>query len=188
MIQINQEYAKIGINTERSQISLKITHPKLNLETQKSQLEIESPKPKIHIDQRQCFADFDKRTPEQFTKYYSDLSKSAFLRGIARVASEGDSLAKISQGMDIAQLAANRTDTRVDYNLTAIPKQRPIIEFDIHPVRINYKAARVDINAQAGSIENNFQHGKVDIYIEQMNYLEINWKERQSGVNFSQLG
>ncbi|HBQ25208.1 MAG TPA: hypothetical protein DD791_02335 [Syntrophomonas sp.] len=174
-IRIDQQYARMGLDIQKPFLALNITHPKIELDIQEPRLEIHSPRPRLYIDQSQCFADMDKRTPSQFSRYYADLGMQAALEAIGDIAGEGDMLGHIEKGTTLEEIAATKMDNWVDFNVTAVPKQPPEISWDIRPVEIELIRGQVDLTLDRGIVENNLQWGKVNLYIEQKNYLKLSW-------------
>ncbi|QGU00432.1 hypothetical protein SYNTR_1838 [Candidatus Syntrophocurvum alkaliphilum] len=174
-ININQQFAQIGINTTKPFLGLNTVQPQLQINTQKPEVQIQKQQPKVHIDQSQCFADFNKRAPIEFVNYHSQKAKSSGIQAIGKIAAEGDMLAKIEGNITVQDLAKRAMDTQKDFNVEAIPKQRPNINFEKHPVEIIPQKGTLDININQGTIQQDFQWGKVDIYLNQKNYLEINF-------------
>jgi hypothetical protein len=176
-IRIDQQFARIGLDIQKPLLALHTTHPKIELDIKKPELNIHSPRPRLYIDQTQCFADAGKRTPSEFSRYYADLGKQAALEATGDIAAEGDMLGHIEQGITLEQIAAGKMDNMVDFNVTAIPKQPPEIDWDIRPVEIELNRGQVDLKLNRGTVENNFQWGKVNLYLEQKNYLKISWHD-----------
>ena len=174
-LQINQQYAQIGLNIQKPMLDLRTTKPQIELDIKEPRVQIHSPRPEIYIDQSQCFADAGKRSPLEFSWYYSDIARSDAAAGIDRIVSEGDMLAAIENGTTIADVAAMAVEENVDFNVTAIPKQPPKIDWNIQPVQIELERGSVDLKLHRGHIENNFQPGKINVYLAQKNFIEINW-------------
>lgn len=178
-LRIDQQYAKIGLGIEKPVLNLHTTLPAVELDIKKPQLKIESPRPVLHIDQTQCWADADKRKPLDFAWYCSDLARNDLTAGIGRIVDEGNFLGEIEKGGSIPQLAADSMDDRVDFNVTAVPKQRPDIWFDLNPVRVELDRGTVGLRLQRARFESNLQRGQVNAYLRQQNYININWEENQ---------
>ncbi len=176
-LQMRSQMALIGLEISKPFLHLRITKPQINLEIKEPELHIRSLRPVLHIDQTQCFADAGKRTLSAFTAYYADRGWADALEGIARRAQEGDMLAQIHKGYTIEKLAAQNLGEIADFNVTAIPKQPPRVWFDTYPVQYEFNPGDVDTRLQRGRVEGYFQWGKVNIYLRQKNYLEINWVE-----------
>lgn len=174
-IRIDQQFVSLGLDIQKPFLQLQTTLPAIELDIQEPRVEIHSPRPKVHIDQRQCFADMDKRTPEDFSRYYADLARQQGLEAIGTIAAEGDYLASWEQGNTVENLAATAMDTQLDFNVTAVPKQPPQIDWEIHPVEVHLIRGKVNSQLRRGTIDYQFQRGYVNPYIEQQNYLKISW-------------
>jgi hypothetical protein len=179
-LQINQQYAQIGLNTKLPAIRLHTVHPRLEANTQPAQLTMESPGPVLHIDQSKCFADAGLRSPEDLKDYLIDLALSDLLEGVGRVASEGDALAQIN-GTSIADIAATCLDTNFVFDVKAIPQQPPEIRFDIYPVKVDYQPAQVNTRLIRGRVDSSLDWGRVEVYLRQKNYVQI----RYAGENYN---
>ncbi|PKM77592.1 MAG: hypothetical protein CVU90_07010 [Firmicutes bacterium HGW-Firmicutes-15] len=173
-LRIEQQYAMIGMDIRKPSINLHSTLPSIELQTSPAELEMESPRPRIHIDQRQCFADAGLKSPSVLSEDCVARARSQALEGIGRRVSEGNQLAKIN-GATVADVAGNSYifEDKVDFNCTAIPKQRPEISFDLQPVAVNFRRGEVQLQLRRGTVENNFEWGKVDIYLRQKNYVKM---------------
>lgn len=178
-LQMRSQMALIGLEISKPFLHLRITKPQINLEIKEPELHIRSLHPVLHIDQTQCFADAGKRTLSAFTAYYADRGWADALEGIARRAQEGDLLAQIHKGYTIEDMAAQDLGKVDEFNVTAIPKQPPRIWVDTYPVEYEFIRGYVENRAQMGSVEGELQRGKVDVYLRQQNYLEINWVENK---------
>jgi hypothetical protein len=99
------------------------------------------------------------------------------MAGIGRIVEEGNFLGEIEKGGSIPQLAANSMDDSVDFNVTAIPKQRPDIRFDIYPVKIELDRGNADLQLRKAKFESNLQRGRVNAYMLQQNYIHISWEQ-----------
>jgi hypothetical protein len=64
-------------------------------------------------------------------------------------------------------------------NVTAVPKHRPKISFEVYPVKISYEMGDIIYEFVPGRIENNFQWGSVEVYMQQMNSVEISLEEEK---------
>jgi hypothetical protein len=182
-LRIDQQYAKIGLNISKPVLNLETTLPVVELDIKKPQIRIESPRPVLHIDQTQCFADAGKRKPLDFARYCSDQAQNDLAAGIDRIVEEGNMLGQIENGNSIPQLAAESAGDNLDFNVTAIPKQRPDIRFDIYPVKIELSRGSVNLQLQRAKYESNLQRGQVSAYMLQQNYIKVNWQESQLNLN-----
>ncbi|CFX12499.1 Uncharacterized [Syntrophomonas zehnderi OL-4] len=174
-IRIDQQFAQLGLDIKKPAINLQTTLPAIELQIEEPRLEIHSPRPRLYIDQSQCFADMDKRSPAEFSRYYADLARQKGIEAIGIISSEGDYLANWQEGNTIEALAASAMDTQVDFNVTAVPQQPPRIDWEIRPVETNVSRGTIDLKLRRGQVQNNFQWGRVNAYIAQQNYLKISW-------------
>lgn len=172
IIQINQQYARIGLNIKEPAIRLHSVQPELKMESSPGQLTMRSPRPKLHIDQRQCFADAGLRTPEMLRDYLLEQAQQDLLEGIGSIAANGDALAKIN-GPDIIDIIASKSDKKRDYNVTAIPKQPPQITFETFPVEVAFQPGVINYDFQRGRVDNNFEYGRVEVYLLQKNFVRF---------------
>ena len=175
-LRIDQQFAKIGIDIKKPQINLNITNPQIEIQTSPRKLEIQAPMPVLHIDQSECFADAGLRNNEQFRQYCSQLAYNDFSSGLNRVVSEGQILANFEKGGSISLVSFNRCNPPPDYfTVTAIPKQPPRTWVDTFPVSFRFTPAIIDLKLNWGTVDNNFDWGRVNVYVAQQNYLNINW-------------
>lgn len=178
-LQMRSQMALIGLETTQPFLELRNIRPQMELQIEEPQLQIHSPRPVLHIDQTQCFADMNKRTPAAFVAYYASQGWSDSLEGIGRIAMEGDLLGQIENNFSLTDLAMQDLGKAADFNVTAIPKQPPRTWVDTYPVEYRLQRGTVTANVQMGRVENHFHWGKVNVYLRQQNYLEINWIENQ---------
>ncbi len=173
-LRIEQQYAKIAMDIKEPALKMQSTLPRLEIQITPAELEMESPRPRIHIDQRQCFADAGLKSPSVLSEACVARARSQVLEGIGRRVSEGNQLAQIN-GATVGAVAGNTYifEDRLDFNCTAIPKQRPEISFDLQAVQVSYRPGDIQVQLRRGSVENNFEMGKVDIYLQQMNYAKM---------------
>lgn len=174
-LRIEQEFARLGLSIKRPFLYLRNVQPEIELRTEKPELRLHSPRPKVYIDQRRCFADMEKRTLDEFLRYHAQLGREQALRAIGDIAQEGDMLARIEKGVRLEDVAEEGFGEMADFNVTAIPKQPPDITWEVHPVEVEFIPGRVEVELRRGQVENHFEMGKVEVYLEQKNYIRIDW-------------
>jgi len=173
-LRIDRQPALIGLNITKAQVQLQTDPGRVEIVTSPAQLDIQSPDPRLHIDQSQCFGDKGFKSISRFMNDWLAEVQSDYMSGLARIASEGDQLAKI-RGSSIADIASSHFCQQRDFNLQMIPKQPPVITCEVYPVQIDYQAAEVNINYMPASVESNNQPGQVTTYLIQKPALDINW-------------
>ena len=174
LVRIHQQYAQIGMNIKKPVLKMHSTLPQVVLETQPAQLVMSSPGPKIHIDQRQCFADANMRTPEALKDYLFSLARSATLEAIGAIAGKGDAMADF-KNITVASYSASNSVHFHEFEAKAIPQQPPEISFETYPVQVDYQPASVDIQLQRGLVESELDWGKVNVYMQQKNYIQFEY-------------
>lgn len=174
-IRIHQQFGQIGLNIKEPFLHLKISPPRLELDIREAKLNIHSELPKISIDQTECFADMDRRTLSQLLRYLEELAWEAGLEGIGKIAQEGDMLGAIEDGITVGDIAFMNNPQPVDFNVDCIPKHRPRIEFELHPVEYQLNRGQVGVNLVRGDVRLNLDWGKVQVYLRQWPWLEIEY-------------
>lgn len=174
-LRIEQEFARIGLNIKKPFLPLRTTGPQIELSIKEPELKLHNPRPRVYIDQRRCFADMEKRTLDEFLRYHAQLGREKALQAIGDIAEEGDMLASIEKGVKLEDIAEKGFGEAADFNVTAIPKQMPDIVWDVRPVEIEFIPGEVELELRRGRVENLFEPGKVEVYLEQKNYIKIDW-------------
>lgn len=175
-LRITSQMARVGLDISKPTLNLQSTKPQVDLAITPARLDITIPKPKVIIDQSQCFADAGKRGLLDFALYCTEYSRSEFSDALAKRVSDGNHLAAIHTGSSIADLGVEAMQDRQHvFEIRAIPQQPPMIEADVQPVSIDYEPARVDTSLNKGTVDHQFQWGKVETYLQQRNYIDIQW-------------
>lgn len=177
-LNINQQYAQIGLNIKEPQIKLQSTLPRVEIQTNPAVLQIESPGPVLHIDQTQCFAESGLKNNAALREDLVSRARSNILEDIAAIASEGDQLAKI-RGATIGTVIANRCPKSREFTMVSMPQSRPQISFETSLPTINYRPAVLDFNLNEGQVDSNLDWGKVDLYLQQKNSIKMYCTEAQ---------
>jgi hypothetical protein len=176
-LRINQQFGQIGLNIKQPSLDIKVHHPQLKLEINAPQLEIDQKPPQVEIDQTQCFADVGRRNPMEFSRYMAELSRLAGFEGIGRIAEEGDMLASIDQGINIADIALMNSQGQDEFNVGAVPEHRPVIDVIIEPVHINVQPGNVVVRPMDGRVMSQLDWGQVG----------VNWQQKP-GIDIEYIG
>lgn len=178
-LQIEQQFARIGLNIQEPVLDLHTTLPTVELNPKLPRVRAESPAPVIHIDQSECFADEGRRNLLDFALYCSEQAKADFAVGLKQQVEQGDILGDIPNGIKYPQLVYNSLGQTGDFNVSAIPQHAPRIWFDLYPVQTQYTPGSVNLQVHRGAVENNSRLGYVEVYLAQKNYLKINCIDNQ---------
>ncbi|GAA3412801.1 DUF6470 family protein [Paenibacillus hodogayensis] len=175
-IQIRQQYARIGIDADLGQYTMKQPRPTFELEQPKAKLTIRQPRGEMDIDQTKAW-DALARTNilEVMNRIYSQ-AKDIALQGIAKIVEDGNRMAAIhkSSADAFAELAG---DVRVSF-----PEMQYAGEASYDNVDVFYTARKPEIEAEPGQVRLNshpnwpeveYNRGKLDIYMQQYGKVDI---------------
>ena len=176
---------RVEINIKKGEFTNpKVNNPdrglKVNIQTDQGELHIHSELPKINIDT------YGARSSMGYGNYNNlDLNKrnardsiSIAYEGVARIASEGDQLAR---GVSPSQIAAqnNRAGQTIQTIMDFLPKEGADVTFDEGVLNINYDAAEVDLDVEnVGVTPFEFTPGKVEFEITQMPKVTVEYLGR----------
>ncbi|TYP75724.1 DUF6470 family protein [Paenibacillus methanolicus] len=174
-IQIHQEYAQIGLQTTPAQQEIEQPGPTIEMKQTSAKLTIEQTEGQLTIDQsRARDALALGNNLETMKRIYAKASQLA-MSGIARTVEKGNQMAAIHQGGNpIAESAKDWRRTFPEFAFEG--------EASMDNVDIEYKASKPIIDVQQGGVEYNvtpnraehhYTPGKVEVYLRQMNRVEI---------------
>ncbi len=182
-LRINQQFGLIGLDMKEPAFDLEVRHPQSELEISPPEIAINQKLPRLEIDQTECFADMNRRTPVEFSRYMAELDRIAGLRGIASIAGEGDMLAAIEEGIDIADIAFMNSQKHDEFDVGCVPEHRPVIDVIVEDLRINVEPGSVAVNLRAGQVFSALDWGRVGIHWQQKPEISIEYIGRRVDVN-----
>lgn len=158
-------------------MKLTITPPRESVSYNKAEVIITGKDPKVRIDQTQVFADIGLRNPKMYGDYTVSMGKSRAMEGIARRAQEGKSLAAIENGSTVGGVIASRVraESECPYNIAFIPENAPEIEAEVEKLEVEAPTGGVSLSCELGGVENNAPWAKVEMYLLQKPYFDIEW-------------
>jgi hypothetical protein len=174
-IQIRQQYALIGIDTQPGR--QQIQQPQATMEIRQTAAELEMSQPMGHFEINQDRARDALGIGnhlETMLKIYSKASDIA-LEGLARVVEEGNQLAAIHlRGNPIADNATNWQRTFPDFDVRG-PASIDNVDIQYIPgqLSIGVIPGGVDINVKVNPPVISYEPGKVNIYLRQKPNLQI---------------
>ncbi|OEH86727.1 hypothetical protein BHU72_00165 [Desulfuribacillus stibiiarsenatis] len=186
MIQITQQSAKLQTETEQGHFQMQQRPADIQIHQKPSNLNMHTEHAKIFIDQRQAFSEVGLKHIFSKIKEYADKGRSQALRGIARIAQDGDRMAAIHiQSNPFAEFARRDQTKRVDYNIKFAPSfgsvkfnyQPTKTHFNVEPHQIN---TDVNINMPARQ----YTPGKVKSYLVQKNQIHFDVAGTNVNTNF----
>ena len=177
-LEINQVFGRVGINTTDALIDINSSMPVVEARIRPPRIRIETRHVQVSIDQEQCFAEVGLKPAGVFTRETAQKSRSKGLKATAAIARKGDFLARIDKNPDaIPLLAKSAMQGKRDYTVKAVPKSRPRIHFT-GSVDINWEMGDVEFETREGRTEISATRARVDIYLIQEPYIEIQYQGR----------
>lgn len=172
-INITTQPIRLDYTINNAQLNLQTTLPKIQLETKAATLEISQPQGELTIDQTPCRYAIGFKNVADFAQDLAALGRQTVLDTIARIAQEGDQLARTqTKSNALADIAANSTVSEaLDVTYTHIPL--PDIHYQANPVQFNPIDGKVDLTLQRGTVQQDYQRGSVDIQVTQYPSIEI---------------
>jgi len=174
-LRINQRFGRIGLDIRQPAYSMEVRHPRSELVIDPPQLQVESELPRVEIDQTECFADVERRNPMEFSRHMAELSQKAGFEGIARIAGEGDLLAGIEEGIDIADIAYMNSQLYDEFNVGLLPEHQPVIRVIRGDLNIDVEPGKVDVRLNAGQVFSRLDWGRVGINWQQKPMIEVQY-------------
>lgn len=173
---------KVEINiTKGSFTNPRVNNPdnafKMDIKTDNGKLQIETKPQKINIDTYAARSSmgYGQYNNADLIKHESDKSFKIAYEGTARIASQGNQLAR---GASPAEIAAqnSRAGQTIQTIMEFIPKTGADITFDKGVLNINYDVGDVNIDWEnAAAMPYEFTPGKVEFSIAQMPSVEIEY-------------
>lgn len=174
--------ARIGINTTGSAQRLEQPGGEQKIKQVKAEMILDWELPRVVIDQYQCFAEAGLKGNQDMIRDYAELGENVVLEYTGRIACEGDQFARIEDGRSarevLAQTARENTLTKQEFNIAAVPQSRPRIEVTGH-LNIGWRRGGAVIDYRPSRVVHNYQPGKVEIYLKQLNKIRIRYLDQR---------
>ncbi|MBN9655909.1 hypothetical protein J0K78_16660 [Halobacillus sp. GSS1] len=177
-LQMQSTPGRIGLRINKPEQTIKQHQVEQSIQQPKADMKIEQKPGKITIDQTNAWHNLDLKSVMARTEELVGIAKNFWMEGLARVSREGDELMRIENGGNpIAEQAKRNTG----YDFTFQPGGRPTYEL----VQVSYQPgeAQIDIQRREPIIKNkkrdpehHYRPGNVDVSMEQMPDLKIDWK------------
>ncbi len=174
-IQMRSETALIGIETQNGKLEIEQPPANYELDIEHARIEIDSEPAELSISQVQAFAESGLKSILKLTAENAQVAKQLVLQGISRASRQGDEIADISKPNPIPDHAkANFIDQfKKDYNIQTIPVSGPDIQVNEGELNIEVIEGKAELRSTPNKPVINYTHGKVKLYMERYNSLEI---------------
>lgn len=172
-INITTQPIRLEYNLQNAQLNLQTTAPKVDMETIPPRLEIQQPRGELTIDNTAYYYSIGLKNTTDFGRDNAAFSRQEALKAIAATVEEGNRLAQITKPTNvIADLAfESRFSKRLE--LDWAPIAAPEIRYQANPPQIEVIQGKVNYSPRPGTVDGDYQPGKVDIRVTQYPSIEI---------------
>ncbi|MYL70007.1 hypothetical protein GLW00_04050 [Halobacillus litoralis] len=177
-LQMQSTPGRIGLRINKPEQTIKQHQVEQSIQQPKADMKIEQKPGKLTIDQTKAWHNLDLKNVLVRTEELVGIARDLWMEGLARVSREGDELMRIENGGNPIATQAKRNSV---FDFTFSPGGRPTYEL----IQMNYQPgkAKIDIQRREPMIENkirepehHYRPGNVNVSMEQMPDLKIDWK------------
>ncbi|QAS53704.1 DUF6470 family protein [Halobacillus litoralis] len=177
-LQIQSTPGRIGLTTNKPQQTIRQPKAEQSIRQPGADMSIEQRPGKLTIDQTNAWHNLDLKNVLVRSKELVGIAEQKWREGLARVSREGDEMMRIENGGNPIAAQAKRN---AGFDFTFEPGGRPVYEL----VDLNYQPGGADISinrrepeidARVRKPEHTYNPGNVDVRMEQMPDLKIDWK------------
>jgi len=169
MIQLHSasQSAHIAISSRPALLELSSPRAKLSITTEAAKLDIQQPAGVLEIDGTANRASMGLKTPAQFMLDIAEKGKTTVLETIARIAQNGDRMARIQSGENAVVGIAADAVVKGPLEITLAPLAPPEIHYTMRKPEITITPGKPQIQAQASPVEAQYTPGTVDVRMAQ---------------------
>lgn len=175
-LRITTTPALLGLNRTPGKLDMQQPKADQEIHTEQAKVKIQSTQPKILIDQTQCFSESGLKPISDFSRENAQYGISKMYDSVARISEQGTELSNIQDPSNkfAEQGLYNAYDQfQVDYNMVTMPRSKPNITVIEGKTDITVEGGTVNHNVKVNKPIVDFKPGKVEIYIRQMNSINI---------------
>ena len=175
VIKIEQNNAKIAINSKPAKIAVKQPKAELSIHQEHLQVQLKTTYPKVQIDQTKAWSALGKRPSLELTKVIYSETRRIVLDTIARINAKGDRLAAIHQKQDpIPEMAKENMLKFNEFYFEGEPSYDNV-EINVIPgsLEIGWQGGKVINNTKINKPQITYQPGNVDIFLLQKNSIKF---------------
>lgn len=175
MLQINitSQPIRLEYNLQNAQLNLQTTPPKVEMETIPPRLEIRQLRGELKIDSTAYYYSIGLKTNADFARDNVALARQEALDAITSTVEEGNRLAQITNPSNvIADLAFESRFSR-HLEIDWAPIAAPSVRYHANPPQIEVTRGKVNFNPLPGSVQGDYQPGKVNFRVTQYPSIEI---------------
>lgn len=169
MLQIRQQQARIGIDADPGQYSMRQPKADLQIVSKPAVMTIDQHQPELTVDSSRARAAFTGGPHLEMTQRLYSNVKQIFLEGIAKRVEQGNRMAEFFKpGNTVAEVYGKRQPLPVLGEFRGEASFDNVdVRFNVRPVDIEIERSPVEINVQVNKPEIEYNRGKLDIYMMQ---------------------
>lgn len=175
ILQIRQQYAKIGIDADLGQQSLRQPRPTFEMRQPHAKMDIHQPSGDLDIDQSKAWDALGlANNLEVMNRIYSQAREIA-LQGIARIVENGNRMAMIHiDANPIPEIAQQIRFTFSEYDFAGPASVDNVeITYRANKPQIEVQKGEIDLQTQVNPVEHVYTRGKLDLYVRQRESIKI---------------
>lgn len=176
-LNISFQSARVGMNIRQGEFSMQSRKPEISLNQKHAKADIKYEHPKVIIDQYPSFASSGLKNFRDLTRQNAQEASANASQYTSKLVSDGNLMAQIESGIDaIAHIAKRDFIDQKEYDIGTIPRERPKIDVE-GDVSVNWEGVNngVQIQSSSGDLDINYMKGGVDVYLEQKNFINIEY-------------
>jgi len=151
-INIDQQFAEIGVNAVPARLNISQQHPEMSITTESPKMEIERHNPSFKINRKRINAESGLKGTQDLTRDYRDRGRSGAMKGTRTGVDDGNFLGDHAKkpGDRVGKLARAKTMSAIirkkQMNIGLMPKSQPEVIWDKGSLRINWSKHSVVID------------------------------------------
>ena len=174
-IRIDQQFARVGMQTDHGNMSIRQGNADMQVNQHNAEMRFDIQHARVEIDQTRAFAEANLKKPDAFTREFAQRGEQTALQAIGRIASDGDRMSDIHIPQNpIPQFAARGKTDMPRTNITYIPSYGAVdIRYIPGRTDTNFQVRQADINVNKNEPQIQHTRARVNIFIDQQNYINI---------------
>ncbi|PYI51178.1 DUF6470 family protein [Paenibacillus flagellatus] len=175
-IQISQQYARIGIDADLGRYEMKQPRPTFELEQPQATMEMRQPLGELEIDQSKAWDALGRANILVVMNRIYSQARDIALQGIAKIVEDGNRMAAINKTSAdaIPELASDVTVSFPDFQYAGEAAFDNVdIQYTARKPEVRITPGQIKLNTHPNPPEVEYFRGKLDIYMQQYNKVEI---------------
>ena len=151
MINIDQQYATIGINVTPAQMKITTPHPEMTVTSESPEMTVESKRPEFKVNWKKVRSESGLKPPGDFTLSVRDNARGKIMNYVGESVHDGDYLGKVeAPGNRVARQSRTKSlkTAQVDINIESVPKSLPEVEWKPGYIHIKWSDHKFKIDWQ----------------------------------------